>query len=100
MVTPPIERALSVKAAMIVLLLILILRGGWLSDNVYRQRRPTTGDADSDGPHGSVGLSRALILGQVVMFYVLAIQLTLAVSVGLFKRRSPALILVRSACIL
>ena len=69
---------------MIVLLLILILRGGWLSDNVYRQRRPTTGDADSDGSHGPVGLSRALFLGQVVMFYVLAIQLTLAVSVGLF----------------
>ena len=98
--TPPIERALSVKTAVMVLLLILIPRGGQLSDNVDRQRRPTTGDADSNGFHGPVGLSRALILGQVVMFYVLAIQLTLAVSVGLFKRRSPAFILVRSACIL
>ena len=84
LVTPPIKCALSVKKAVMVLLLIMIPRGGRLSDNVDRQRRPTTGDADSEGPHGSVGLSRALILSQVVMFYVLAIQLTLAVSVGLF----------------
>jgi MHS family proline/betaine transporter-like MFS transporter len=85
-VTPPVEHAMAVNTAAMVLLLIMIPLGGRLSDSIGRKPVMLTATALM----GLLVYPAFLILDQGIMLYVLAIQLLFAVLMGLIQGPLPA----------